>query len=122
MHSLTIRDFAPDMREVRALSLLAAPIIMTGMAEMAINATDVVMMGWLGADALAAGLLGSHYYAFSHFFGLGVLAAVAALLAQALGARRCRVVRRTVRQGLWVGTCIAVPAVLVLLSAERVLL
>ena len=122
MHSLTIRDFAPDMREVRALSLLAAPIIMTGMAEMAINATDVVMMGWLGADALAAGLLGSHYYAFSHFFGLGVLAAVAALLAQALGARRRRDVRRIVRQGLWVGTCIAVPAVFVLLSAERVLL
>jgi multidrug resistance protein, MATE family len=122
VQSLSFRDVAPDLVEMRALAHLALPIIMAGMAEMAINATDVVMMGWLGADALAAGLVGAHFYYFNHFFGLGVLAAVAPLVAQALGARRRRNIRRVVRQGLWVATAIALPVTVIVWHADWALL
>ena len=108
-------------QESRALIHLALPIIMTGLADMAINATDIVMMGWLGPQALAAGILGGHFYAFLHFFALGVLAAVAAMIAQALGARQFRLVRRSVRQGLWVAVAIGMPGLVVVLHASTLL-
>ncbi len=108
-------------RESSALIRLALPIILTGLADMAINATDIVMMGWLGPQALAAGILGGHFYAFLHFFALGVLAAVAPMIAQALGARKFRMVRRSVRQGLWVALALALPGVVVVLNARPIL-
>lgn len=107
--------------ESRALIALALPIIMTGLADMAISATDIVMMGWLGPQALAAGILGGHYYAFLQFFALGVLAAVAPMIAQALGARRFRLVRRSVRQGLWVAVAIGIPIMFLVLQAQTIL-
>lgn len=109
-------------KEFLALASLALPIIMTGLADMAINFTDVLMMGWLGPQAIAAGILGAHFYAFLHFFGVGVLAAVAPLVAQSLGARRFRHVRRSVRQGLWAAVTIFVFGALMLLQAGSVLL
>ena len=108
-------------RESAALLRLALPIILTGLAEMAINATDIVMMGWLGPQALAAGILGGHFYAFVHFFALGILAAVAPMIAQALGARQFRLVRRSVRQGLWVALTLALPGVVLVLNARPIL-
>ncbi|MDJ0944981.1 MAG: MATE family efflux transporter [Kiloniellales bacterium] len=111
----------PWRRESAALLRLALPIILTGLADMAINATDIVMMGWLGPQALAAGILGGHFYAFLHFFALGTLAAVAPMIAQALGARQFRMVRRSVRQGLWVALTLALPGVVVILNARPIL-
>lgn len=111
----------PWGRESAALIRLALPIILTGLAEMAINATDIVMMGWLGPQALAAGILGGHFYAFVHFFALGVLAAVAPMIAQALGARQFRTVRRSVRQGLWVALTLALPGVVLVLNTRPIL-
>ena len=108
--------------EFLALIRLALPIIMTGLADMAINFTDVLMMGWLGPKAIAAGILGAHFYGFLHFFGLGVLAAVAPLVAQSLGARRFRHVRRSVRQGLWVAVTIFVFSALLFHQAGNLLL
>ena len=108
--------------ETRALLTLALPIVMAGLAEMAINTVDVVMMGWLGTRAVASGILGSHYYSVLHFFGLGVLAAVAPLIGQALGARQFRTVRRSLRQGLWVAASLAIPGMLVIWYAGPVLI
>ncbi len=108
-------------REGSALIRLALPIILTGLADMTINATDIVMMGWLGPQALAAGILGGHFYAFLHFFALGVLAAVAPMIAQALGARQYRMVRRSVRQGLWVALVLALPGLVLALNARPIL-
>ena len=112
----------PARKEFLALVGLALPIIMTGLADMAINFTDVLMMGWLGPQAIAAGILGAHFYAFLHFFGLGVLAAVAPLIAQSLGARRFRHVRRSLRQGFWVALTIFVVGAFILQHAGTVLL
>ena len=47
--------------------------------------TDVIMIGWLGPESLAAGSLGGHYYFFFGYFAFGVLGAVSPILAQHLG-------------------------------------
>ncbi len=119
--TITRASGGPWARESSALLRLALPIILTGLADMAINATDIVMMGWLGPQALAAGILGGHFYAFLHFFALGVLGAVAPMIAQALGGRQFRLVRRSVRQGLWVALFLALPGVIVALNARPIL-
>jgi MATE family multidrug resistance protein len=103
-------------REARALLALSVPIVLTNVGQVAIQTTDVVMIGWLGADALAASVLGVNVMFVLLLFGIGVVAATAPMIAQDLGRRRhaVREPRRTVRQGLWVALALGVPASLVL--------
>ena len=112
---------APWRLEARALIALAIPLVMTSLSATAISTTDVVMMGWLGAEALAAGSLGSHFYFTMFFFGMGVVGAVAPLVAQALGGRRYRIVRRSVRQGLWAAIALGLPLCCAIWQAEPIL-
>ena len=108
--------------EGRATSALAWPLVMAFLSETGIAIIDVIFIGRLGAGSLAAAALGT-----SVFFGmllliLGVVLATAPLAAQAMGARKPRQVRRVIRQGLWVGILLSLPASFALMSAEPVLL
>ena len=75
-------------REAWASAGLAAPLVLAQLAHVAITTTDVLMMGWLGPEAVAAGSLGTHLFFPVFLLGLGVLAAIGPMTAQALGARR----------------------------------
>jgi len=108
--------------EIVATLKLAGPLVLTQLAVIALNATDVVMMGWLGPGFLAGGALGSNLYMPLFLFGLGIVIAVAPLTAQALGAGETDAVRRIFRQGMWVGLSLGGPFGLVLWQARPVLL
>ncbi|MEM7404672.1 MAG: MATE family efflux transporter [Pseudomonadota bacterium] len=112
---------APWYDEARALTVLAGPIVATGLAEVAISTTDVVMMGWLGTAAVAAGILGIHTHGFLYLVGLGLLAAVAPMIAQALGAGRREQIAPLVRTGLVIALILSVAGIAVLLNASVVL-
>ena len=45
-------------QEARSLASLSVPIILTNVGQVAIQTTDVVMIGWIGPEALAASVLG----------------------------------------------------------------
>lgn len=102
---------------------LAWPMILTNLGQTAMTATDVMMMGRLGADALAAGALGSNLYFAPLIFGLGLMLATSPMIATELGRKRhsVRDVRRTVRQGLWLAVIVAVPIWIILWNAEAIL-
>lgn len=110
--------------EIGATLLLAWPMVLTNLAQTAMTATDVLVMGRLGADALAAGALGSNLYFAPMIFGLGLMLATSPMLATELGRRRhsVRDLRRTVRQGLWLALCAALPIWLILWNTEPILL
>ena len=108
-------------REIRALIILGLPLIATETSHMAMSLTDAVMMGWLGAEALAAGVLAMHFAGFVFLIGFGVTAAVAPMAAEAIGARRFKDVRRAVRQGLWAAIAIALPMMLLAWHAGSLL-
>lgn len=95
--------------EARSILRLAAPLALTELSFMAIVATDVIMMGWLGSVSLAAGTLAGHYLWVFEFFAVGLLCAIAPILSQHLGARRFRMIRRTVRHGFWLAVIVALP-------------
>jgi MATE family multidrug resistance protein len=115
------RPAATPRGELRALAALALPLALAQLAQIAINTTDLVMMGWLGTEALAAGGLAVNIWILPALFGIGVAAAIPPLVAEALGAKRPRRVRRTVRQGLWVTAAVTVPPALALAFAAPVL-
>lgn len=113
----------PWRAEIRAMLALAWPMILTNLGQTAMTATDVMMMGRLGPDALAAGTLGANLYFAPMIFGLGLVLAVSPMIAFEIGRRRhsVRDVRRTVRQGLWIALFVAVPIWLLLWQTEAIL-
>jgi multidrug resistance protein, MATE family len=115
VRSTTMHAAAPHprrdvwLREVRETLALTAPLALTQLGHVAMLTTDVVLIGRLGEEALAAGALG-HVVLFSAFvIGMGTVMATAPLAAQAFGAKRPRTLRRVVRQGLWVALLLTVP-------------
>ncbi len=110
--------------EISATLALAWPIVLTNVAQTGLATTDVVMMGWLGPDALAAGALAVNLNFAFLIFAIGVVTATAPLMAIELGRNRhsVRDVRRTVRQGLWTAIAITVPIWVVLWHAEAIFL
>src|SRR5215813_11621835 len=92
---------------------LALPMALTQLGQILMMTTDLVLIGRLGDEALAAAAL-AHTVLFAAFtLGLGLVAAVAPLAAQGFGARRPRLVRRALRVGLWVAVLLGVPTTLV---------
>lgn len=87
--------------ELRATFALAWPLVIAQLAQTALTVTDVIMMGWLGPEPLAAGSLASSFLMPILLFAIGLVGAVAPLTAQARGARDIKAVRRIVRQGFW---------------------
>ncbi len=65
-----------------------------------INTADIIAMGHLGAADLAAGSLAARYFQPFFFMGMGLMIAVGPLVAQGLGGKDDRLVRRSFRQGL----------------------
>ena len=102
---------------------LAGPIVLTNLAQMALSTTDIIMMGWLGPNALAAGALAINLNWALLVFAIGVVTATAPMIAHQLGRNRhsVRDVRRTVRQGLWTCVALAIPLWVVLWQAEPIL-
>ncbi|WNJ89050.1 MATE family efflux transporter [Bosea sp. 685] len=121
--ALPFRQTAPWLNETRAMLALSWPLVLTNVAQTAMTATDVMMMGHLGPDALAAGALGSNLYMAVLIFGIGVMAAVSPMISIELGRNRhaVRELRRTVRQGFWAALVLVGPMWLFLWQAETIL-
>lgn len=112
----------PWLKEAKAVLALGLPLIGAQLAQVGIQTTDIVMIGWLGPQELAASALGSSIFFATWLFAMGICSAVAPLVAYARGAKQPRQVRRSVRQGFWVAAVIGVPLFAVLWQIEAILL
>jgi len=100
---------------------LAWPIAFTQLGQIAMMTTDLALIGRLGEGAVAAVAL-SHLILFCGFvLGMGPVSAVAALAAQAYGAREPRMVRRSLRMGIWFAVLLGVPINVAQLWGEDIL-
>jgi MATE family, multidrug efflux pump len=99
------------LAELRATLALAWPLILANLTQQAIQATDVLLMGRLGATQLAAATLALNLTFTFNLLMLGLVTASSPMMATALGERfnAVRDVRRTFRAGLWL-LVIALPA------------
>jgi len=114
----------PWLREFLATLALALPLVATNLAQIGLTTADVLLIGKLGPEALAAGALGTNLYFAFAFLGIGLVSATAPLMAEAIGRKRrvLRDVRRTVRQGLWSCAAVSVPVWIALWNGEAILL
>ena len=100
---------------------LAWPIALTQLGQIAMMTTDLALIGRLGEHAIAAVGL-AHLILFVGFvLGMGPVSAVAPLAAQAFGARKPRLVRRSLRVGLWAAVIIGIPVNVAQLWGEELL-
>src|SRR5579862_5681680 len=99
--------------EARELLKLAAPLVLTQLAQMAIMTTDVVMLGRLGKTALASAALGNTVFFFTWLIGCGPVAAVSPMIAHILGEspNNRAGVRAATRMGFWAVLVLSVPLI-----------
>lgn len=122
---LQARPFPTSWRaEIGATLLLAYPLVLTNLSQSLIHATDVMLLGRVGPDTLAAAALGVNLYFFCLIFGMGLLTAASPMIATERGRRAnsVRDVRRTVRQAMWSAVMLVVPMWLLLWHAEALLI
>lgn len=107
--------------ETKTLAKIALPLILASLVNMSISITDVLMMGWLGTDKLAAGAIVSDYYSIFFYFCAGILAASSALIARARGRKQHRRIRHIVQQGFMMALLLALPGAVIVYHADVVL-
>ncbi|HET7083577.1 MAG TPA: MATE family efflux transporter [Rhizomicrobium sp.] len=115
--------------EGRELLRLAVPLAATQLAQMAILATDTVMLGHYSKEALAGGALGNIIYFMVWLLGSGMPMAVSPVIAHVQGRHRAstkprdrRDVRIAVRMGLWSVVLVSLPLLSVLIFTRSLLL
>jgi len=110
--------------ELGATLTLAWPLILAQLTQMAIYSTDVLMLGRLGPEPLAASALAVNLFFMFNFTGMGLVTACAPLIAAALGERRnaVRDVRRSFRSAIHAGLLYAIPVLLILWNSHPILL
>ena len=102
--------------ELRSTLALAWPLILANLTQQLIQATDILLMGRLGATQLAAATLALNMTFTFNLLMLGLVIASSPMMATALGQRSnaVRDVRRTFRAGLWLIALMLPPYWLVL--------
>src|SRR4029079_2838850 len=93
----------PWLNELGSTLELAWPLILANVTQQVTQATDLLLMGSLGATQLAAATLALNLTFTINVFLLGLVTAASPMMATALGPRfhAVRDVRRTFRAGLW---------------------
>ena len=104
----------------KALMVLGLPLIGGHLAQFLIGATDTLMLGWYGVEALAAGVLAHSVFFVLFIMGTGFAWAVMPMVAADAG--DATQVRRVTRMGLWLSMLFAAAVLPLMLFAERPLL
>ena len=95
----------PALAEIRSLGALAAPIIVTQLAQMGMGVADAIMAGRVSATDLAGIALGGNLYWPLMLFMSGTVMAVTPSVSQLRGAGRAGDSGAVVRQALWIAVC-----------------
>jgi len=110
--------------EMRSMASLSWPLIMSNLTFALIGATDVLMLGRLGARDLAAATLAFNLAMTCVIFCMGLITASAPMMASEIGRMKhsVRDIRRTFRQSLWTAIAVIIPFWVMLWFTEDILL
>ena len=93
-----------------SLLKLALPLIFAQLAQNSLSFVDTLMVGRLGNESLAGIALGSTLFYFVLIVLSGIILGVGPIVSQAIGADDRETASRAVRQGLWLGLLMFLPA------------
>ena len=109
-------------KELGATIRLAAPLAAAQLAQIAMGATDTVLLGTLGRDGLAAGGLGANLYFTLMIIVAGGLISVSILVAHARGSGTEGRIASILRGGFLLALLSSIPPMLLLWHIEPLIL
>ncbi len=116
-------DAPPSLsRHAADTARLAAPLAIAQLSQMAMSVTDTILLGSLGADALAAGGLGATLFFVVVTLLQGVLTSISVSVAHARGAQAEDRIPHIYWTGFLLALLLSLPAIAVLMFAEPLLL
>jgi len=108
-------------RETSALLRLAVPLALAQGGQALMGLVDTIVVGRAGAVPLAGTGLGSSLFLAVSVFGMGVMAGLDPLVAQAVGAGDAPRARRLLWQGVWLAGGVAAALAVPILAVPRLL-
>ncbi len=115
------RFWRPDLQAMAQVFRLGLPIGLTGLAEGGLFQASALMMGWLGAEALAAHGIALELAALTFMVHLGLSNAATVRVGRADGARDARALRDAAATATAMSLAFAVAAVVVFLAIPETL-
>lgn len=100
---------------------LCWPMALTQLGQVAMMTTDLVLLGYLGDQVVAAAALANTVLFAAFTVGMGLVSAVAPLASQAFGSRQPRMVRRALRVGLWAAVLSGIPLTILQMWGAEIL-
>lgn len=110
------------MSHLRATLALGIPLIGAQLAQLGIHTTDMIIVGQLGAEKLAAMVLAGQFFFVVFIFGSGFSVAVVPMVAQAYGKGDATTARRSLRMGMWVALAYWLLVLPIFFNAEAILI
>jgi len=104
--------------EARRLTSLAVPVVVTQVSSMLLGVVDVLMVGRVGVEALAAASLGRVWSFGTLLLGMGLVLGIDPLVTQAHGRRDAREVGLALQRGLVIALLASVPVGVLWLLVE----
>ncbi len=95
--------------EARRIATLALPVVGAQLASMTLNVVDLLMVGRVGVDALAAGSLGRLWIWGTMILGMGLVMGIDPLISQAHGARDRAALGLALQRGIVLALLASVP-------------
>ena len=111
----------PRRADLRELLDLAIPVVIVHLGLMLMGVVDTMMVGRVSAEALAGVALGNVYYFTVAIFGLGTLAVLDPVVAQAAGAGDDEGIARGIQRGVLLSCLLSIPISLALWPAPSLL-
>jgi MATE family multidrug resistance protein len=107
--------------DLRLTLLMAVPVVLTQLGNIAMTTVDTIMVGRLGPQAMSAAGLGHGIGIFTLIIGMGILLGIDPIVSQAFGAHRWTDCGRAMRHGLLLAVCLTLPIMFVLSQSRRIL-
>ena len=120
-YELFHRFWRPDWQAMRKVFRLGLPVGLTGLAEGGLFQASALMMGWLGAEALAAHGIALQLAALTFMVHLGLSNAATVRVGRADGARDLRALRDSAITGVVISFGFGVAVVTLFLSIPETL-
>ncbi|HLB57429.1 MAG TPA: MATE family efflux transporter [Gammaproteobacteria bacterium] len=118
----TINYKKSSIHEVNLLLKLTIPLVLTGLIESSIGFTSTIFLAHLGVHELAAGAIVTRIFFTLMVVIWGALCSVSVLVAQKHGAKEDKSISDALRDGLWLGLLLMIPAILLLWNIAPILL
>lgn len=100
--------------ETKTIIQIALPLMAAFLVQKGMQLIDTIMMGWIGPEALAAGILSTTIAMLTLFFCMGTLSAVGIQIARARGANQHEMIPKILINGVYIVFLLSIPSMVLI--------